>query len=115
MSAKSVDSKGRFRSKTIAFRVSPAEKKAINDRAKLCGYQNMQYFLLDSLLHQQIKAEANPLMLTRFRVQLFAILEELKRIESGNKIDEELFEPLKTMLQILHSFEAKEKKKEMER
>ena len=33
MSAKNLDSKGRFRSRTIGFRVSPEEEKLINSAA----------------------------------------------------------------------------------
>ena len=37
MSAKNLDSKGRFRAKTSGFRVSPEEEKLINSAVALSG------------------------------------------------------------------------------
>ena len=38
MSAKNLDSKGRYRSETIAYRCSPEERKELDKRWKLMGY-----------------------------------------------------------------------------
>ncbi len=40
MSAKNLDSKGRFRSRTIGFRVSSEEEKLINSAVALSGLTN---------------------------------------------------------------------------
>ena len=42
MSAKNLDEKGRFRNCTIAFRVSLEERKALNDRIRMCGFRSKQ-------------------------------------------------------------------------
>ena len=47
-------------------------------------------------------------MLTQFRAQLNEIMYELRRIDSKDEIPEELFTPVRTMLEILMAFERKE-------
>lgn len=110
MSAKNVDRKGRLRSETIAFRVSPAERKEIADRIQLCGYQTKQDFILNSVLCQEINAIGNPLMLVKFRQHLTSIYEELSRIYDKSELDDECLTPIKTMLEILESFKENNSK-----
>ena len=50
-------------------------------------------------------------MLVQFRRQLKNIETELKRINSSDEMDEELLTPIRTMTEILESFE-KERKNE---
>lgn len=105
MSVKKLDSKGRMRTETISFRASKAERKEIDDRVKLCGYLSKQDYILSSLLYQKVNAQGNPLMLVKFRQHLEAICKELQRLKSVDEIDEELFTPIRTMLDILKSFD----------
>lgn len=72
----------------------------ISNKARLC---------FNNLLHQQIKAEGNPLMFTKFRIYLTKILEELERINDISEVDEELFTPIQTMLEILESIKDRSK------
>ena len=44
-------------------------------------------------------------MLTQFRAQLNEIMDELRRVDKADEIPEELFTPVRTMLEILESFE----------
>lgn len=111
MSEKNRDSKNRWRSVTIAFRMSPEEDKELDHRVKLCGYRTRQDYIVESVLHQKITAVGNPLMLVQFRRQLKNIETELKRIYSSDEMDEELLTPIRTMTEILESFE-KERKNE---
>ena len=111
MSEKNRDSKNRWRSVTIAFRMSPEEDKELDHRVKLCGYRTRQDYIIESVLHQNITAVGNPLMLVQFRRQLKNIETELKRINSSDEMDEELLTPIRTMTEILESFE-KERKNE---
>ena len=43
MSAKNLDSKGRFRARTIGFRVSPEEDQLINSAVALSGLTKQDY------------------------------------------------------------------------
>ena len=45
MSAKNLDSKGRFRAKTIRFRVSPEEDQLINSAVALSGLTKQAYIV----------------------------------------------------------------------
>ena len=105
MSAKNNDAKGRWRNVTVAFRVSPEENEEINMRAKLSGFQTKQEFIVQSLLY----TVGNPLMMLSFRKYLQEIIAQLKRIEAGGEIDEEVFVPIRTMLDILDGFEERKK------
>lgn len=105
MTAKNLDQKGRFRNCTIAFRVSPEERKALDDRIRLCGFRSKQEYILQSIFHQKIETVGNPLMFTKFRIHLTRILEELERLNDISEVDEELFTPINFMLEILESFQ----------
>ena len=48
------------------------------------------------------------MMITNFRKELRGILSELERINEVSEIDEELFTPIRTMLEILESFKNEE-------
>jgi hypothetical protein len=50
------------------------------------------------------------MMLVNFRKELYGILEELERLEEASEIDEELFTPIRTMLEILEAFKENEDK-----
>jgi len=110
MSAKNLDSKGRYRSETIAYRCSPEERKELDKRWKLMGYLTKQDYVLDAVLHNKVTAKGNPQMLVNFRKELYIIISELERINEASEIDEELFTPVNTMLEILQAFKDNEDK-----
>lgn len=45
MSAKNKDMQGRYRSKVIAFRVSPQEDEVLNAKVKLSGLTKQDYLI----------------------------------------------------------------------
>lgn len=108
MSAKLKDDKNRWRNKTIAFRASPEEAEELDRRVRLCGARTKQDYILESVLKQNVTAIGNPRMLTQFRAQLNEIIRELRRVSSPDDIPEELFTPIRTMLEILEAFQRHE-------
>ena len=110
MSAKNLDQKGRYRSETIAYRCSPEEREELDKRWRLLGYQTKQDYVLDAVLHNQVTAKGNPMMLVSFRKELNEILAELERFDEASEMDEELFTPIRTMLEILEAFKENEEK-----
>ena len=50
------------------------------------------------------------MMLVNFRKELNGILAELVRLDAASEIDEELFTPINTMLEILEAFKVNEEK-----
>lgn len=110
MSKKNTDKKNRFRSVTVAFRMSPEENQELDNRVKLSGKRTRQEYLIEAALNCQIVAVGNPQMLVQFRKQLLNIENELKRINSVSEMDEELFTTVKIMLEILQGFDNKKSK-----
>lgn len=108
MSQKNRDDKNRWRSVTIAFRMSPEESEELNNRVKLCGFRTKQDYLIQSVLHQKVEVKGNPLMLIQFRKNFQNIERELERIGSISEMDEELLTPIRTMLAIMEGFEKKQ-------
>ena len=111
MSEKKKDDKNRWRNKVIAFRGSPEEAEELDRIWRLCGYATKQDYIIDAVIHQKVIAKGNPMMLVTFRETLGEILTELIRIQDASEMDEELLTPVRTMLEILESFEEESKKK----
>lgn len=91
MSAKNKDDHNRFRSQTIAFRVSPEEDKQINIAVSLSGMTKQDY-ITHKLLDRTINVKANCKVHRAVYDRLTEVLEELKCINSGESIDDELME-----------------------
>ena len=101
---KKKDDKNRWRYLTVAFRVSPEENEELNMRVKLSGAETKREYIIQSVLHQQVIAKGNPLMLVTFRRELQHIEKELERLTSIDEMDSELLTPIRSMLEILEGF-----------
>lgn len=93
MSAKNLDYKGRFRSRTIGFRVSPEEDSQINVAVSLSGLTKQDY-ITKRLLCRDIVVQGNPRVYKALKNQLAAVLEQLERIENGTAVDDELLDTI---------------------
>ena len=100
MSAKSLDSKGRWRSKTISFRMSPEEDLQLEAFARLSGMTKQDY-IISRLLNREVVVQGNPRVYKALRNELAAVLAELQRIENGGKIDEDLLTVISQISAIL--------------
>lgn len=108
MSTVNLDNKGRRRTVTIAFRMSPEESEQLNTAVKLYGFRTKQDYIIQALLTHSVVAIGNPLMFLQFRRQLEKILEELKSLRLAN-MNIEILETVETMLKILDGFENNRK------
>lgn len=91
MSAKNLDGHGRWRSKTIAFRVSPEEDAKIDVAVQLSGLTKQDYItakLLDRTVVVKGSCKVHRAVIDRLK----EVLDELVRIENGASIDGELME-----------------------
>lgn len=104
MSKKNLDTKNRWRSKTIAFRISPQEEQQLSLNVKLCGFRTRQDYILQCLFNHSVVAVGNPLMFISFKQQLSKILAELET-NSHTEIGEENTAAINTMLKIIQAFE----------
>jgi len=93
MSAKNLDNHGRWRSKTIAFRVSPEEDARIEAAVRLSGLTKQDY-ITAKLLDRTVVVQGNCKVHRAVIDQLRGVLDELVRIENGASIDSELMEDI---------------------
>jgi len=96
MSLKSLDTKGRWRRHTIAFRISPEENDDLNARVKMSGLTKQDY-IIRRVQCRDVVVQGNPRVFKALRNQLAAVLEELQRIESGERIDDGLMDMIDTI------------------
>ena len=100
MSAKSLDKKGRWRSKTIAFRLSPEENDLLNKMVKLSGLTKQEY-IASNMFNQTIVINGNPRVFIELKKQLESICEELKRIKESPELDFEFIQYSKYVFDLL--------------
>ena len=89
MSAKNLDDKGRFRCKTVSFRMSPEENDMLDRFVKISGYTKQDY-LISRALKRDIVVNGNPRIYKALRNQVIEILEELRRLEAVSAENDEL-------------------------
>jgi hypothetical protein len=100
MSAKSRDEHNRWRNKTVAFRVSPEEDTKIETAVKLSGLTKQDY-ITRRLLCQDVVVQGNPKVYKALREQFSAVLDELRRIEAGSGVDDELLDNIELIAVIM--------------
>ena len=91
MSAKNNDNHNRFRSQTIAFRVSPEEDKQINFAVSLSGMTKQDY-ITHKLLDRTIIVKPSCKVHRAVYDRLTEVLEELNKLNSGSEINDELMD-----------------------
>lgn len=91
MSVKVMDRQGRWRNKTVAFRVSPEEDALIETAVRLSGLTKQDY-ILRRLQEKEIVVQGNPRVYKALKDELRKVLEELQRIEAGESVNEDLLE-----------------------
>ena len=94
MSLKVYDRQGRWRSKTVAFRVSPEEGEQLDKAVELSGLTKQDY-IMKRLQNKDIVVVGNPRVYKALRNQLTAVLDELQRIEAGTRIDDDLMDVIR--------------------
>ena len=100
MSLKNRDNHNRWRNKTVAFRVSPEEDEQLETFVKLSGLTKQDY-ITRRLLCRDVVVQGNPRVYKALRDQLAAVLEELKRIEAGTGVNDELLDVIEMIAVIM--------------
>ena len=103
MSARNVDKHNRFRCITVGFRVSPEEYEHINKAVAMSGLSKQEY-CYRRCLGRDIVVQGNPRVYKALKDQLAEVLVELKRIEAGASIDDELLENINLITRTLDGF-----------
>lgn len=100
MSLKNRDEHNRWRNKTVAFRVSPEEDQQIETFVRLSGLTKQDYIIC-RLICKDVVVQGNPRVYKALRDQLAAVLDELRRIEAGRGVDDELLEVIEMIAAIM--------------
>ena len=106
MSARNRDSHNRWRSVTVGFRVSPEENEQINAAVALSGLSKQEY-CYRRCMEREIVVQGNPRVYRALRIHLAAVLEELKRIEAGSGIRDELLETIRLINMTLNGMKGR--------
>lgn len=89
MSAKNMDRQGRWRSVTVAFRVSPEEDMLIDSAVRVSGLTKQDY-IIRKLTDREVVVQGNPKVYRGLLLEMRAILDELRRIVEGQTVNEDL-------------------------
>ena len=100
MSLKNRDNHNRWRNKTVAFRVSLEEDAQLETFVKLSGLTKQDY-ITRRLLCRDVVVQGNPRVYKALRDQLTAVLDELKRIEAGAGVNDELLDVIEMIAVIM--------------
>lgn len=106
MSAKNLDRHERWRSKTVAFRMSPEEAEIMDANVRLSGMTKQDY-LCACALQQQITVVGNPRVYKALRNELAAVLDELKRIEAGSGVHDDLLDVIEQINTTLYGLKGR--------
>ena len=100
MSAKVKDNHNRWRSKTVAFRMSPEEADQLNAFVQMSGLPKQDY-LIQRTLQREVVVIGNPRVYKGLKNQMEAIHAELQRIEANSFIDDELLDRIEQAITIM--------------
>ena len=100
VSPKMKDEKKRKRSVIVNFRVTPEEKKLLDNRIEISGMQRQDYFI-QSCLYQKIKTYGNIRTFDVMRKKVVEINKHLNLISKSEELDLEVLESLRMILEML--------------
>ena len=96
MTKKARDEKNRWRSKTIAFRISPEENQLLEKRVKLSGLTKQDY-IIHRCLQKDIVVHGNTRVFKALRDLLLQVHEELAQLANTSSIPEDFLEVLEVI------------------
>ena len=100
MSLKVYDGQGRWRNKTVAFRISPEEDKLLEKAVAMSGLTKQEY-IIRRLQNKEVVVVGNPRVYKALRNQLAEVLDELRRIGAGTEIDRDLMDMIGLITQTM--------------
>ena len=100
MSRKNYDGQGRFRNKTVAFRVSPEEDALIESAVRMSGLTKQDY-ITRRLTDFSVVVQGNPRVFKGLRTEMKSILTELKRLNAGSQLAPDLISRIEMLTEII--------------
>ena len=104
---KNLDYQGRWRSKTVAFRVSEEEGKLLDDCVRLSGLTQQDY-IIRKLLNREVVVQGNPRVYKALRNQMAEIYEQLQKLGQCGEISEELLYTLQVVAETLNGVKGEQ-------
>ena len=98
----------------MGFRVSPEENERINKAVALSGLPKQEY-CYRRCLNQDVVVQGNPRVYKALKTELAAVLAELRRIEAGNGINDELLNVIELITVILGGLKGEDANGEKKR
>lgn len=98
---KSLDCKGRWRNRTVAFRVSEEENMLINTQVRLSGLTKQDY-IIRRLQCRDVVVQGNPRVYKALRDQMKEIYEELRRITNAGDLSDEFLYTLQLVAETMN-------------
>ena len=105
MSTKELDAKGRWRSKTVAFRMSPEEARLLDQRVSMSGLTK-QAFIAAALNDPPVTVHATVRMRKNMQEQLAPLCAELRRIRRAGDMPDELVESVEAIAEFVGAFDV---------
>lgn len=102
---KNLDYKGRWRNKTVAFRVSEEEAKLIDKCVALSGLTKQDY-IIRRLQCRDVVVQGNPRVYKALRNQMADIYEELKHLECCSEANDELLYTIQMIAEIMNGLKG---------
>lgn len=106
MSVKVLDRQGRWRSKIVAFRVSPEEDEQLEMAVRLSGLTKQDY-IIRRLQEKEVVVIGSPRVYKALRNELGRVLEELKRIGEGGEVPQDLADTIELITITMHGMKEK--------
>jgi hypothetical protein len=103
---KKLDNKGRWRNKLVGFRVSEEEAKRIDDCVALSGLSKQDY-IIRKLECRDVVVQPNPRVYKALRNKMDEIYGELKRLEHGSEVNEELLYTIQLIAETMNGLQQK--------
>ena len=100
MSAKNLDNHNRWRNRQVAFRLSPEEADLLDAFVKISGLTKQDY-ITQCLLTNSVVVQGNPRVYKALKEQLAAVLVELRRIDSGTEVSDDLLDTIRMIARIM--------------
>lgn len=100
MSAKNLDSQGRWRNVTVAFRVSAEEDALIESFVRMSGLSKQEY-ITRKLTDTAVIVQGNPKVYRGLLLEMRAIRDELERIGRGGSISPDLETRISLLVSIM--------------
>lgn len=107
VSPKKKNEKKRKRSVIVNFRMTPEEKKLLDNRIELSGMQRQDFFI-QSCLHQKIITYGNIRTFDAMRKKVAEINKHLNSISKSEELDLQVLESLRMILEMLDGLEEED-------